>query len=58
VREDLDEKRLAPRYLYSAAELVDRAADLLAEGAVLVHDSERRWRMFSARVHALIESGQ
>lgn len=58
VREDLNEERLAPRYLYSATELVDRAADLLAEGAVLVHDSERRWRMFSARVQALIESGQ
>jgi hypothetical protein len=53
IRNDLDDQRLAPRYLYSAAELVDRAADLLAEGAVLVHDSERRWRIFSARVEAL-----
>jgi hypothetical protein len=56
IRDDLREQRRAPRYLYSAAELVDRAADLLAEGAVLVHDSERRWRIFSARVQALIES--
>jgi hypothetical protein len=42
-----------PRYLDSAAELIDRAADLLAEGSVLVHDSERRWRVFQARVEDL-----
>ena len=53
IRNDLAAERLAPRYLYSAAELIDRAADLLAEGAVLVHDSERRWRVFSERVEAL-----
>jgi hypothetical protein len=46
-------KRLAPQYLYSADELVDRAADILAEDAVLVHDSERRGRVFSSRVQAL-----
>lgn len=53
IRNDLRGKRLAPQYLYSAAELVDRASDLLAEGAVLVHDSERRWRIFWSRVQAL-----
>jgi hypothetical protein len=53
IREDLRSDRLAPRYLYSAAELIDRAADLLAEGAVLVHGSERRWRIFWERVQAL-----
>jgi hypothetical protein len=53
LRADLAEKRLAPRYLYAAAELIDRAADLLAEGAVLVHDSERRWRVFHERVRML-----
>ncbi len=57
IRDDLREQRLAPRYLYSAAELVDRAADLLAESAVLVHDSERRWRIFWGRVQALIVPG-
>lgn len=53
IREDLRNDRLAPRYLYSAAELIDRAADLLAESAVLVHESERRWRIFWERVQAL-----
>jgi hypothetical protein len=55
IRADLRGSRVVPRYLYAAAELVDRAADLLAEGAVLVHDSERRWRVFWERVEALKE---
>ncbi|MBB4984269.1 hypothetical protein GGE06_005215 [Streptomyces sp. SFB5A] len=25
----------------------------MAESAILVHDNERRWRVFRARVHAL-----
>lgn len=53
LRADLAARRLAPRYLYSAAELIDHAADLLAEGAVRVHESERRWRVFAERVEAL-----
>lgn len=57
IRADLAEKRLVPRYLYSAAELIDRAADLLAEGAVLVHDGERRWRVFHERVEAIRGDG-
>jgi hypothetical protein len=43
LRADLAGPRLAPRYLYDAAELIDHAADLLAQGAVLVHERERRW---------------
>ena len=39
--------------LYAGAELVDRAANLLAEGAVLVDDSERRWRVFHERLDAI-----
>jgi hypothetical protein len=57
LRVDLAERRLAPRYLYSAAELIDHAADLLAHGAVLVHESERRWRVFAERVEALRADG-
>ena len=53
LRADLADRRVAPRYLYSAAELIDHAADLLAQGAVLVHESERRWRVFSERVESL-----
>lgn len=57
IREDLRRDRLIPRYIYSAAELIDRAADLLAEGSVLLHDSERRWRIFRERIAALRGGG-
>ena len=53
LRADLAERRRAPRYLFSAAELIDHAADLLAQSAVLVHESERRWRVFAERVETL-----
>lgn len=51
-------ERLAPQYMYAAAELVDRAADLLAEGAVLVHGSERPWRVFHDRVQTLKQAAE
>lgn len=53
LRADLSGERYSAQYLYSAAELLDRAADLIAESAMLVHDNERRWRMFLNRVDAL-----
>ncbi len=53
LRADLAGRRLGPRYLCSAAELIDHAADLLAQGAILVHESERRWRVFFERVETL-----
>ncbi|HEU4703949.1 MAG TPA: hypothetical protein VFS37_15820 [Conexibacter sp.] len=53
LREDLAGERLAPKLLFSAAELLDRAADLSAESAVLVHENDRRWRVFHARVASL-----
>ena len=53
LRADLAGPRSGARYLLSASELLDRAADLLAESATLVHDNERRWRVFSARVSEL-----
>ncbi|WP_329238982.1 hypothetical protein [Streptomyces canus] len=53
LRADLRGERKVPGYLYSASELLDRAADLMAESAALVHDNERRWRVFRARVHEL-----
>jgi hypothetical protein len=52
VRADLAGPRTAPGTLHSAAELLDRAADLAAQSAMLVHDNERRWRVFRARVEA------
>jgi hypothetical protein len=54
LREDLGGARHVPGYLYSAAELVDRAADLLSDSAGLVHDNERRWRVFHQRVESLV----
>lgn len=55
LRADLADSRSAPAYLFSASELINRAADLVAESAVLVHDNERRWRVFRARVAAVAE---
>ncbi|WP_234362415.1 hypothetical protein [Streptomyces sp. IMTB 1903] len=53
LRVDLGGERTAPAHLYSASELLDRAADLMTESAMLVHDNERRWRIFRARVREL-----
>jgi hypothetical protein len=58
VRADLAGGRAAARYLYSASELIDRAADLMAESAGLVHENERRWRVFAARVRDLLVEGE
>ena len=47
LRADLAASALRPRLLYSAAELIDHAADLLSDSAGLVHDNGRRWRVFA-----------
>ena len=57
VRADMAGQRTYPDYLYSVCELLDRAADLTAESATVVHDNERRWRVFLGRV-AEIERGE
>jgi hypothetical protein len=54
VRADLAGERRSAAYLYSASELLDRAADLIVESATLVHENERRWRVFGARVRVLL----
>ncbi len=56
LRADLGGARESSAYLYSASELIDRAADLIAESATLVHENERRWRVFSERVRELRSS--
>jgi hypothetical protein len=53
LREDLAGARSAPRYLFSAAELVSHAADLSAASSVLTHEDERRWRTFHARIEEI-----
>lgn len=53
LRHDLSADRFVPQLIYSATELIDRAADLLSDSAGLVHENERRWRTFRARVDAV-----
>ena len=54
LRADLAGGRRSPAYLYSASELIDRAADLTVESSTLVHENERRWRIFGERVAELL----
>jgi hypothetical protein len=53
LRADLAGDRLAPRYLFSAAELIDAVADNAARGAAVVHGNERKWRVFRERLDEL-----
>jgi hypothetical protein len=50
LRSDLAGRRDSVPYLLSSSELIDGAADLLTASATLVHENERRWRNFAARV--------
>jgi hypothetical protein len=54
LRADLASGRVSVGLLYSASELVAHAADLLSDSAGLVHDNERRWRVFHERVAAVL----
>ena len=56
LRADLAGPRQAGAYLFAATELIDHAADLMAIGATLVHENERRWRVTRARVEALVRA--
>ncbi len=53
LRQDLDGPPVFPSVVFSATEILDRAADLLSDSAGLVHENERRWRVFRQRVVAL-----
>lgn len=50
LRADLADCRVSAGHVHSAAEMIDHAADLLSDFASLVHDNERRWRVFRTRV--------
>jgi hypothetical protein len=56
LRADLSADRLVVARLRSTAEMFDHAADLLSEFAGLVHDNERRWRVFRTRVEEIVGS--
>ena len=53
LRKDLAGPRSAPAYLFSAAELINHAADLSAASSVLTHENERRWRIFHERIEQI-----
>ena len=54
LRADLADGQVSTGLLYSAAEMIARAADLCSESACLVHDNERRWRTFRLRVDQVL----
>ena len=54
LRADLSDKRVSAARLYSTAEMIDHAADLLSEFAGIVHDNERRWRVLRSRVEQIV----
>jgi len=56
LRADLDGGHVASAHVHSAAEMIDHAADLLSEFAGLIHDNERRWRVFRTRVQAAADA--
>jgi hypothetical protein len=58
LRADLEGACVTPALCYSAAELVSHAADLLSDSAGLVHDNERRWRVFRVRAQELVAREQ
>jgi hypothetical protein len=58
LRVDLDGPRRTPGRLYSAAEMIAHAADLCCASSGLVHDNERRWRVFRARVAEIVGASE
>ncbi len=59
LRADLADGRHAVGLVFSAAEMIDQAVDLIVESGTLVRQNERKWRIFHDRVSMLIgEAGQ
>ncbi len=54
LRKDLADANVSSKLLYSAAEIVGHAADVLSDSAGLDSDNERRWRVFRSRVRQLL----
>lgn len=57
LRANLAGPRTTPGYLYSAAMLLDRAADLAVTSTTLTRDSEPAWRAWQTRVDTLRAAG-
>jgi TPR repeat protein len=58
VRKDLEGPRSSSAFLHSTCDLIDHASDLAAESAALVHENERRWRVFRQRIDEVIEADE
>jgi hypothetical protein len=58
LRKDLATARSAPAYLFSAAELINHAADLAVASSVLTRENERRWRIFHERIKQITAPGR
>jgi hypothetical protein len=56
LRADLAGARVTARRLHSVAEILSRAADMCCESSRLVHDNERRWRVFRQSVDDVVRS--
>jgi len=56
LRSDMALDRAVPRYVFAASELLDHAADLLAQSSVITRDNERRWRVFHLRISQILEA--
>jgi hypothetical protein len=54
LRDDLCSSRTTAVLLHSACDLIDHASDLAAQSATLVHENERRWRLFRERIDEVI----
>jgi hypothetical protein len=54
LRADLAGDHVPALRLRSVAEMLDHAADLLCDFGGLVHDNERRWRVFRARIEQIV----
>ena len=57
LRADVAGAQVSGGRVYSVAEMLDHAADLLSDYAGLVHDNERRWRTFRERVVTITSAG-
>jgi hypothetical protein len=57
LRADIAGRRVSAGRLFAAAELISHGADLCSDSAGLVHDNERRWRVFRERVQSTDPSG-
>jgi hypothetical protein len=50
IRADMKGPKHYSSYLLAASELLDRAADIASTSAILVHDNDKRWRVFRNKI--------